>query len=221
MAEWEVRLPASGRDAEHELAVHSGGVGRRKIMRQDDGSGIEIAQLGIDLALEIAQDAAGDIEEITGAFPEIIVVEFAHFPRVGTDDLLVGEVDIDEAAHQLLLHRFDQRGVFEQKQMRVEDTGVRLTNGAGQFVADDLDLLACLEQRGLEAGDFTSHILGANATLADDVLIRIEENERPRWRCPEIREYPYIFLLLWALGYPIAHLASGPNCLLFVKFASY
>ncbi|MEJ0000368.1 MAG: hypothetical protein WDO13_15130 [Verrucomicrobiota bacterium] len=82
----------------------------------------------LDLALEVAQDAARDVEEIPGALAEIVVIELAHLARVGADDLLVGEVDIDKPALEMLLDRFDQRSVFQQKEMRVEDTGVGLAD---------------------------------------------------------------------------------------------
>ncbi len=128
MAEWEVRLPASVAMPRTILrskpAVSDGARSWAKTME----GGIEAAQFVLDLALEVAQDAARDVEEIPGALAEIVVIELAHLARVGADDLLVGEVDIDKPALEMLLDRFDQRSVFQQKEMRVEDTGVGLAD---------------------------------------------------------------------------------------------
>ncbi len=192
-----------------------------KIVREDDGRRVETVQFRLHLALKIAQDAARNIEEIARPFAEIIVVQLAHLAGVGTDHLLVGKVDIDQPALQLLLHRFDQRGVFQQKNMRVENAGVGLADGAGQLIADGLDLLARLEQRRLEAGDFARDILGPNAALADDMLVRIEEKQRADGDAGRDGRPLVILLLAVALAAPMSRLASAPNCLLFVEFASY
>jgi hypothetical protein len=65
--------------------------------------------------------------------------------------LLIGKVDIHEPAVHLLLNRFDQRTIFQRKNMGVENTRVRFADGGGHLVADGLDLLPRLEQRGLKA----------------------------------------------------------------------
>ena len=207
MAECEVRLPASVAMPSTSLRSNPAVSDGRKIVREDDGGRVEVVQFRLDLALQVAQHAARDVEEIGRAFAEIIVVELAHLARVGAHHLLVGEVDVDQPALQLLLHRFDQRGVFEQKDVRVENARVRFADGSGQLIADGLDLLARLEQRRLEAGDFAGDILRPNAALADDVLVGVEEEHRARWRCRERRPCPCI--LSSAVGVGGTDVSSG------------
>ena len=74
---------------------------------------VQIAQFRLHLALQVPQHAVGDVDEIVGALAEIIVVQLAHLARVGTDHLLIGEVDIHQPALDLFLHRLDQRAVLQ------------------------------------------------------------------------------------------------------------
>ena len=125
-------------------------------MREDDAGGVEIAQLGLHLALEIAQDAARDVKEIAGALAEIVVVQFAHFARVGADDLLVGEVDVDEPAFDLLLDRLDQGAVFSSERIWASNMLASASPmEAASWLRIHLDLLAGFEERGLKPGDLT------------------------------------------------------------------
>ena len=63
-------------------------------MRQDDRRRVEILQLGLRLALQVAQHAARDVGEVGGALAKIIVVELAHLARVDAHHLLIGKIDI-------------------------------------------------------------------------------------------------------------------------------
>ena len=163
-------------DAADQFAVEAGGVGGREIVREHDGRHVHALEFRLRLALQVAQHAAGDVREIGGAFAEVIVVELAHLPGVDAHHLLIGEVDIHEPAEHLLLDRLDERAVLEREDVRVENARVGLADGGGHLVADGGDLLAGLEQRGLEPGQFIRDIFRADAPLAHDVLVRIEQD---------------------------------------------
>ena len=113
-------------DAERRTAVDARRVRRREIIRHDDAFFSELTQTVFRLPKKILQNTLGDIANISGAFPQIFIINLGKRLDVARRDVVKTRFDIPPRLLKFPDRLPDQRLIFEHQQMRVENQRLRL-----------------------------------------------------------------------------------------------
>ena len=150
---------------EHAAVMQAGGVGRSQVARGDDmGLGGLPDAFGLG-AEQLIEHAARHVPDVRRPLAQEVVVHLLEDLDVALGDFLEAELDVEAAAADFLADVIDERDVFEDEQVRVEDRGLGFVELAGDVVAQLGDLLTGRQQGGLQATDLG---FGVGDLLAGD-----------------------------------------------------
>ena len=152
MALCEVLLPHVGAETQGVAAVEQGHFRGGQIFR-DQNARLQHWQRVVlgTAAQQIIEDARSDIAHVGGAFLQIGVIDGAEGGLIFLGELVEGGLDVDFFLINQLRDRINQRGVFQDEKMGVENAGVLGVQGLADLPLHLQDLLAGFHQRLLQA----------------------------------------------------------------------
>ena len=121
------------------------------------------------LSLQIANYAAHDILNIQGAFAQIRIVDFAQCLGVAAGDFLEDRFDFDQIGLKLAQDFVDQRPIFHDQQMGIENSRIFGPNGFRNPLLHLENLHPRLHEGGFETRNFGANLRGIDF-VADDFL---------------------------------------------------
>ena len=125
-------------------------------MREQDVRIIDLGEAGEGLPRRFMMHPAGHVMDVQRALAQVGIVHLLEQLGVAAGDLLEDGLDVAPVALQRAQHLVDERAVFDDEQVGVEDAGVLRADGLGDLGLHFEDLRACRSRadskRAISAG---------------------------------------------------------------------
>ncbi len=174
-----VRGPTAGvgGKSQHKFPVEQRGVRRRQTVREQDVRIVDFRERWRRLAHQVHQDAPGHVMHVQRTLPQVRVVHLFEQARVTSSHLLENRFDVAPVAFQRPQHLVDERAIFHDEQVRVENAGVLRADGVGDPGLHLQDLRAGLQQRRLEPGNLCRKVLLGDGKFRRGLFLRAMDEE--------------------------------------------
>ena len=121
--------------------------------------------------VQISHDPARHVLKIDRALAQIRIVDLAQRFGITVRDFLKNPFDVATFALQPAQHFIDQRPVFDDKKVRIENRGVLGADRFRDFLLHLEDLDARLDERSFETRDLVSNLRALDLITRDVIVI--------------------------------------------------